>query len=232
MYYNTNYSSNSRMNNNNDGSMSYVRVLHAVPDAPNVDIYANENLIASDLAFGEYTDYIPVPEGTYEVSLYVAGTEDSPVIANMLTLAPNSIVTVAAVDTLDNISFLAITDSNLPIDQEQTMIRFAHLSPDAPAVDITLPDGTVLLGDVSFKQLTPYIEVPPNTYTLEVRVAGTPDVVLTVPDIRLEENMYYSAYAIGLAGDEPELEALLLTDRNPHHHYNNHTYNNNYNNYY
>ncbi|MDD2190364.1 MAG: hypothetical protein PHV71_06375 [Eubacteriales bacterium] len=28
-------------------SKSYIRVLHAVPDAPNVDVYANNSLIIS-----------------------------------------------------------------------------------------------------------------------------------------------------------------------------------------
>lgn len=50
------------MNNNqrstnyqNQNAMGYVRVLHAVPDAPNVDFYANGILIVSDLAYSEYT---------------------------------------------------------------------------------------------------------------------------------------------------------------------------------
>lgn len=68
MYNNTKYT-------NNESSMGYVRVIHTVPDAPNVDIYANNKLIINNLAYGSYTDYLPVPEGTYKISLYVAGTK-------------------------------------------------------------------------------------------------------------------------------------------------------------
>ena len=209
-------------NGNNDmqnSSIGYVRVLHAVPDAPNVDIYANDNLIARDLAFSEYTDYIPVPEGTYTISLYVTGTKTSPVLTNMLRVNRNTISTVAAVGTLSTIGFLAIAEPKMSMDPSKSMIRFIHLSPNAPAVDITLPDGTILFRNVSYKQLSQYMAVNPANYTLQVRLAGTSTVVLTVPGISLQPNKYYTVYAIGLVGEDPELEALLLLDENRNNNY-------------
>lgn len=196
----------------NDMSMGKVRVIHTVPDAPNVDIYANDKLIISNLAYGDYTDYLSIPEGAYKISVYVAGTKDSPVLSNMITVNKNSILTVAAVGTLSDIGLLAITDSNEARKPGKAMIRFLHLSPNAPAVDITLPDGTVIFSNVAFKHITPYIDVMPMNYTLQVRVAGTSNVVLTVPDVNLNADKYYTIYAIGLAGGSPELEALLLQD--------------------
>lgn len=193
-------------------SMGYVRVVHAVPDAPNVDLYANDNLIVNNLSYGDYTEYLEVPAGTYRLSLYPTGTKNSPVLTNMLTVGGNDILTVAAVGELSNIGLLAIMDANTPMSPGKAMIRFLHLSPNAPAVDITLPDGTVIFGNVSFEQITPYLEVPPMNYTLQVRLAGTTTVVLTVPNINLSSDEFYTVYAIGFAGGEPELEAMLLLD--------------------
>jgi len=205
MYNNEKYTTNELL-------MGYVRVIHTVPDAPNVDIYANDKLIINNLAYGNYTDYLSIPEGTYKISLYVAGTKNSPVLENMLTVNKNSILTVAAVGTLSEIGLLAIMDANESRMSDKAMIRFLHLSPNAPAVDITLPNGTVVFSNVSFKQVTPYIDVEPMNYTLQVRVAGTSNVVLTVPNVNLNADKYYTVYAIGLVGEKPELEALLLLD--------------------
>lgn len=213
MYYHEKYTENYEMQNMREPSMAYVRVLHAVPDAPNVDVYANDKMIARNLAFGENTPYTPVSAGSYEISLYVAGTKDSPVLANRLVIGNNNILTVAAVGTLDTIGFLSIHDSNMPMESDMAMVRFSHLSPNAPAVDITLPNGTILFRNVSYKNLTPYISVPPRNYTLQVRAAGTPNVVLTVPNVNLEQNKMYTVYAVGLVGEDPELEALLLLDK-------------------
>ena len=196
-----------------DLKMGYVRLLHAVPDAPNVDVYANNNLIIDNFSFGEWTDYFMVPEGTYQLTVYATGTKDSPVASNMLNVNEESVFTVAAVGTLSNIELLAIKDANSSMSSEQSsMVRFLHLSPNAPAVDITLPDGTVIFSNVSFRGITPYIDVEPMNYTLQVRLSGTTTVVLTVPDIVLEEGEFYTIYAIGLAGGSPELEALVLVD--------------------
>ena len=138
----------------------------------------NVNLLGtSGGAYGSYTDYLPIPEGTYKISLYVAGTKNSPVLANMLTVNKNSILTVAAVGTLSDIELLAITDANETRKPGKAMIRFSHLSPNAPAVDITLPNGTVNFSNISFKHITSYIDVVPMNYTLQVRVAGTSNVV-------------------------------------------------------
>ena len=195
-------------------SMSYVRVLHTVPGAPNVDVYANDKLIANNLAYGNHTTYASLPSGTYKITLYVAGSKDSPIISNMLTVSDNSYSTVAAIDASNAIEFLRIKDTNGPIEKNTSMIKFAHLSPNAPAVDITLQDGTILFSNVQFKQVTSYINVMPNNYTLQVRLAGTSTVVLTVPDVNLQPNKIYTVYAIGLAGKKPALEALLLVDGN------------------
>ncbi len=193
-------------------SMGYVRVIHTVPNAPNVDVYANDILIFENLAYGSYTNYLPIPDGTYRISLYITGAVGSPVIANLLTLNRNEFITVAAVGTLSKIGLLAIHDANEAKQQGKAMVRFLHLSPNAPAVDITLPNGTVIFDNISYQQITPYLGVAPMDYTLQVRVAGTSDVVLTVPNLTLMADRYYTVYAIGLVGGRPELEALLLMD--------------------
>lgn len=195
-----------------DMRMGFVRVLHAVPDAPNVDVYANGAMIIEDIAFGEWTDYFMVPEGTYELTVYATGTFNNPVASNMLTVQEDSMITVAAAGTLSDIELLTIPDANSTMISDKAMVRFLHLSPNAPAVDITLPDGTVIFSNDSFREITPYIPVDPMVYTLQVRVAGTTTVVLTIPDIDLERDEFYTIYAIGLVGGTPELEALLLID--------------------
>ncbi|KXL52103.1 hypothetical protein CLNEO_24520 [Anaerotignum neopropionicum] len=200
------------ISNQREMPMGYVRVIHTVPDAPNVDIYANDKLIVSNLAYGKYTDYLPIPEGIYKISLYVAGTKDSPVLSDMLTVDKNYILTVAAVGNLKDIEFRAITDANEVKKTGKAMVRFLHLSPNAPAVDITLPDGTVIFSNIPFEHITSYIDVMPMNYTLQVRVAGTDNVVLTVPNVNLSADKFYTVYAIGLVGEKPELQALLIQD--------------------
>ena len=192
--------------------VGYVRVMHTVPNAPNVDIYVDDEMIIDNLAYGDFTNYLPVQEGTYKVTLYVTGTEDNPIVANMLPVEANEMLTVAAVGTPDNISLLSITDAGSDIVPGTVMVRFIHLSPDAPAVDITLPDGTVIFPNVAFKQITPYIAADPMELTLQVRPAGSSDIVLEIPNVPLTENSLNTIYAVGLLQGDPQLEVLLTMD--------------------
>jgi hypothetical protein len=56
-------------------------------------------------------------------------------------------------------------------------IRLAHLSPNAPAVDVYLynfgnPDARVVLHHVSYGTVSPYEQVPAGQYTVSMRAAG------------------------------------------------------------
>ena len=54
----------------NDKDVSYVRVFHASPNAPAVDIYVNGSLVFENLSYKEFTEYVPLPMGEYNVQVY------------------------------------------------------------------------------------------------------------------------------------------------------------------
>lgn len=52
------------------------------------------------------------------------------------------------------------------------VLRLAHLSPDSPAVDVTVDGSTVSFAGVGYGDVTGYQPLPAGTYTVEVRGAG------------------------------------------------------------
>lgn len=191
---------------------SYIRLLHAAPNAPAVDVYANDVLIAEDLKYREFTEYMPIYSGTYRIQIYPSGTKEEAVFDTKVTLPPNEIFTVAATGLLPDINIVAINEPKEEIPTGMAAVRFSHLSPNAPNVDITLPDGTIIFENVGYTETTEYLAVPPDAYTLQARITGTDDVVLTVPNIKLYPGKYYTVYAIGLVGEEPPLQVLIPLD--------------------
>jgi hypothetical protein len=191
---------------------SYIRVFHASPNAPAVDVYANGNLLVKDLSYKEVSQYLPVPAGTYNIKVYPSGNMMNPVISTNVSIPENSVFNVAAIGTLPNISLYPIPEPLMGEKFGRPCVRFVHLSPNAPAVDIRLADGTMVFNNVSYKGITDYACVPAGTYNLKVNIAGTGNTVLTVPNVRLDSNTYYTIYAVGLAGKSPPLEAVLLTE--------------------
>lgn len=196
------------MLNNN----SYIRILHAVPNAPALDVYANGTPIARNLSYRGFTEYMTLAAGTYNIEIYAAGRRDTPILRTSITLPGRSIFTIAAAGRSPNISLLPIAEPRAMMPPGMVMIRFSHLSPNTPGVDIALPDGTILFRDVRFGETTQYIPVVPSTYRLQIRTTGTNRVILDVPNINLAANRYYTVYAIGLQGGQPPLQVLIPLD--------------------
>jgi hypothetical protein len=191
---------------------SQIRVFHASPNAPAVDVYANGNMIVKNLSYKEVSQYLPIPAGNYNIRVYPSGQMKNPVINTNVSIPENSVFNVAAIGMLPQISLYPISEPLMGEKCGRPCVRFVHLSPNAPAVDIRLADGTKVFNNVSYKGITDYVCVPAGTYTFKVNVAGTENTALTVPSVKLDNNTYYSIYAVGLVDKSPALDAVLLVD--------------------
>jgi hypothetical protein len=188
-----------------------VRVVHASPDAPAVDVWVNDSIAFSNAPFKGITDYASLDTGTYNVQVVPTGATEPVVIDADLTLEAED-YTVVAVGTLENIEPLVLVDNNAAPAEGKAHVRFVHASPDAPAVDIAVAGGPVLFSNVAFKEVGDYLPVDAGTYDLEVRVAGTDTVALEVPGLALQARTVYTVFAMGLAGGEPALTAVPSVD--------------------
>lgn len=190
-----------------------VRVVHASPDAPAVDVFVNGDRAIENLAFGEATDLIPLPAGEYDVAVAPTGaTIEDAVINATLPLEAGAAYNVAATGT--------IADGTLgpqvypidvsPLEEGKARVRAIHASPDAPAVDVAVAGGPVLFSDVEFPNATDFAAVDAGTYDLEVRPAGTEDVALALDGVQFDAGTIYDVFAIGTLADGT-LQALPLT---------------------
>jgi hypothetical protein len=70
----------------------------------------------------------------------------------------------------------------------------------------------VLFSNVAFKGVGEYLPVAAGSYDLEVRLAGTNTVALSVPGVKLDDGTVYTIFAMGLAGGQPSLTAVPSAD--------------------
>ncbi len=177
-----------------------VRVLHGAGDAPAVDIYADGGLIGEGLDYTEITDYLEVPGGTYQIQVVPSGAsleEGLVVIDAALTFDGGTMTTVAATGSLaDGIIPQVLSDAPAP-NSDGTQVRVAHLSADAPAVDIAPDGGETLIPNLEYANDTGYIDLPAGAYDLEIRAAGTDTVAFDIPEVDLDAATSYTVFAVG-----------------------------------
>lgn len=182
-----------------------VNIIHASPDAPEVDVYVDGAKALEGLAFGVASGWVALPAGDHQVQVTATGAAlETAVIDAEVSLEEGAAYEVAATGLLAE-----ITPQIYPVDlgmigeegEEMARVRVVHASPDAPAVDVAVTDGDVLIENLAFPDASDYLEVPAASYDLEVRPTGTMDVALDLPGVALDAGMVYSVYAIGHVSD-------------------------------
>jgi hypothetical protein len=182
-----------------------VRVLHASPDAPAVDVYLDDAPVdaLTNVPFATISAYLEVPSGDHNVKVYATGTTTDPVIDADVSLTAGTAYTIAATDALASITPQVLVDDPSP-DCDTAQVRVVHFSADAPAVDIA-PAGAsadeAVIEDLAYPSASDYVALPGGTYDLEVRLAGETTVALDLPGVAVEDCMAYSVFAIGSAAD-------------------------------
>lgn len=185
-----------------DKTYANVLVTHASPDAPGVDLLIdNDKQNSAALTYPNNTGYLDVESGTRNIKINVAGTSTTVINAD-LTLTKDVNYSIFAIDSVADISAIVFTDDLTSPASGKAHVRFIHLSPDAPAVDVAVASsGAVVFGDVAFTEGTAFAPLDAGTYNLDVRVAGTSTVALVLPAITLQAGKIYTVFAKGfLAG--------------------------------
>jgi len=199
-----------------------VRVVHAAPQAPRVDVYVTSptaTLAAStptltDVPFLGVSNALEIPAATYRIRITGTGSKtpvyDSgsvPLAAGadlVLTALPESLgaspVTLLGLTRVDNAPTLEVADS-------RALLRAKHASPDAPAVDI-LVNGSTALAGVSFPTLSEYLPIPKGATNLKVNVAGSDTTVINA-DLTLDARKAYSVFAVDLVST---ISAVVVED--------------------
>lgn len=180
-----------------------VRVLHASPDAPAVDVYLDDAIVGplTNVPFGTISGYLDIPAGAHNVKVYATGTTTGAVIDADVTVATGRKYTIAATNAVASIEAKVIEDQPAP-SCSTAQVRVVHLSADAPAVDVGTAGSApadAVVKNLAYPDATGYLALPGDTYDLEVRLAGTSTVALALPGVAIADCTSYSVFAVGSA---------------------------------
>jgi hypothetical protein len=203
---------------------SQVRLVHAVPNAPDVDVYVDGERILQNVAYGSATEYLDLEAGTHNVVLVGAEEPGGVVPSETLETEAGANYTVAATGTFDvndtsGVQPVVLVDNATTPPEEFAAVRLAHLSPDAPEVTVTLAgtDG-VVFDNVGFTESSSYLTIPEGEYSLDVRAGGADGETVQTVDVTLEGGDAQTLHAIGLvdpnATEDGEPFTVIQTDDN------------------
>ena len=193
-----------------------VRVVHASPDAPNVDVVLDSKTVLSNVAYKTASSYLTIKAGQHTAKVNVAGTQTT-VITESGVFAGKSDTTILAVDKVANITGLVLTDNNTPPTSGNVKVRVIHASPSAGNVDVyvTAPGGALTaptLTNVAFKAVSDYLSVAAGSYQVRVTPTGTKNVVIDSGTVALTAGQIRTVVALDADATGTSFTAIILPD--------------------
>lgn len=210
-----------------------VQVMHASPDAPEVDVFitapgadlAMATPFADNVSFPMATDAVEVSAGDYQIRItsptdssmvyFDSGTVTVPAGGDWFAAAvTNTGVGESPVKLLVDTGSASLVVKDADTGSE---LRVVHTISDAPGVDVwvngSAPASDSPLFDLEYSQSTDYLSVPAGNYDFAVSVNGS-DPVAVVDALafsgELMADQAYSALAIGNLGDMVNNDKLLV----------------------
>ncbi|ULT55320.1 DUF4397 domain-containing protein [Neobacillus drentensis] len=188
-----------------------IRFLHTSADSPNVDVYVNGSRVIKDLAFKQVSQHMPLKAGKYHIDIYPAGNMVDSVLNKNITVEEGNSYTLTTIDSVKKMRLLVfLNQPEVPVNEAK--VRFIHLSPDSSTLDIAVKDRDVIFPTVSYKQATEYLGLTPMTVDLEVRSAGSKNILLPLPKVSFKPNGSYTIVFLGLSASSPEFQYITIED--------------------
>jgi hypothetical protein len=212
------------------GEEANVRVAHASPDAPNVDVFVDGDKVLADVPFTTVSGYLELPADEYTVAIAAASDATSPDEAETVVFEGEIELdaeeyTIAAIGEVaellggDSVSGEAFrpdifTDKLGRLNDGDGRVRVYHASPDAPAVDVRVvdDDGDTVLSlasDIEFGEAGPNNEVPAGNYDVAVFPAGGDEPVFGPAEVEVRDGEVLTVFAEGFLTSDPEFQPVL-----------------------
>jgi Domain of unknown function (DUF4397) len=175
-----------------------VRFVLTSPDTPAVDIWVDGGATFKGMKYDTATDLTSMPAGSHDIAIVPNDQDlDAALLQTTIDLEAGGAYEEAVVGTADSIDLQQYPIDLSPVTAGKVRIRMINASPDAPALDVAVTDGTVIASDLSFPDAGDYTEVDAGSTSLTLTEAGTDTVALAVNGLPLNDGLVYDVFAIG-----------------------------------
>lgn len=198
-----------------------LRVFHASPDAPNVDVEVDGEAALEGVPYEAASPFLSVPSGARRITVKAAGT-DTAVIDAEVELGGERRYLVIAAGKVANIAPIVSEVSKTKPAPGSARVRVLHSAASAPVVDVyvTAPNTDLessftlpVLAGVPFGVISDYLEVPAGSYDLLVTPTGTQDVAIEARGVAIADGFIGTVAALDKKGGGAPFSLKVLDER-------------------
>ena len=162
-----------------------LRVVNTSPDAAPLDVLVGNNVVISDLAFGDVSAAASVPAGTQQVAFRPSGGSTGP--ATELTFTGGDTTTVLTVDSSTIINPWVLTDTGAVVAAGYSKLRAVNFAAAAPSLLAwrTQPDVPLFVTiqfPFPYQTASPYLQSNPGNWQILIATEAYDNGVPIVTD--------------------------------------------------
>jgi uncharacterized protein DUF4397 len=186
---------------------SYLRIVHAAPNQPAVDVYVELLTVATGLRFEQTTDQTDIAAGNYTLRIVPAGSglNSDPILVEPLSISGGQSL-ILLFTGLDSPVLTTLQETIDPMDGGQSRISAINAVPRGPAFTIRQGSND-LTAPLDFGQQSETVILPSNPTPMKLQ-AGTTALVSQNLDLRERHN--YTLVLVGRPDDLTHLQLLNL----------------------
>lgn len=192
---------------------SFIQAVNVSPKTGELEAQIGDKKLPKKLKFLNPPDGYIEFQTKDEIAVQLTGANGSVMAKGTHTLVHNKYYTLIAYDTIDKskkIKYVLLKDSLPSLAAGKTNVRFLHLSPDLPAVDIDLfkgadslrwiSAGSYLGGSPDVNALSFFKTISSGDYRVKVKTGKGANVriLFTLPSLQLAAGKSVTVYLKGL----------------------------------
>jgi hypothetical protein len=192
-----------------------VRVIHAAPGSPAVDLYVNGAVATSGLGFASSTAFLLVPSGdSVKFQTTATGASlDTTLTSDTISLDAGQAYQFVVTGEPNDLKLTQMRLDLSPLPAGQARLRVVNASPDAGSIDLAVKDGDTLIKDVDFRDVSDYQTHDAATLTLDALNHGG-STVLSEGSIDLQAGTVSDILLVGETKDQ-SLAFVVVTSPAP-----------------
>jgi hypothetical protein len=194
--------------------VAYVRLVGALPVDNMLDMSLDGEAVFENLEYQDVGTYEAVTAGTRVLRL-TPHEGGEPVLEGEVELVADVYYTIVVTGTPDEVEGHVFEDDLTAPDAGTARLRLVHVTPQVGAVHLLASDGSPLAEGLVYGDASEYIATAAGLHDLTVRDADSGDDLITATDLELVDGHVYTAFFMGVPGDDPGLALVTAVDAAP-----------------
>jgi|GEM_PF-4177249 len=193
-----------------------IRIAHFSPDAPDVDVILNDEVLFEDHAYESVSDFEPLDQGIYTASIVSTDVSRQFEVELDLTVLDGDFVTILLIGSYedDDLQVVTLQEDFSATDEDEVRLLFYNAIQESPSANMMI-DGEVLFESVSFAEFErAELDAGEVVFSI-VRTRDVNDALINAEDLNLNATSFYSIVMYGTESDpewaliENSLEEIL-----------------------